>query len=418
MKTTLASILFLALAAVTAAQAQAKLEPIPDNIKAVEQPDSPVQLSIDGIYPTPSNYKLFGYTVRNTGVKEIRSIIILNDREGTVSHFFLGLPGTMAGQLGFGRGLAGGAAKTLSHPVTGYDQTSRGHKLSVDFVLFRDGTSWGPDKFGESERLLGALDGYERFIAEVRKLLAAKDDAELRALIMRDGPPPDLSNVAMETRTKRQLGATNGYFAARIAFRADLEGRGNLTGVPARIRDADRYLGHSDADDKSKQISIQYSFNAPIKFIGISRGGRDLNFDDRFAADGDWLSGTRLRLKNEYGKAIRSVSLGISFPEAINSGSPMVSNLRYGPHPVTQVENVRQPRVGPGQLFEIVIDEDRPGSLMRFLKSRQDINTISLAVLDISYIDFEDGTRWSGGQWQKQDPKDSKRWVPLTRESK
>lgn len=398
---------------VFSANAQTKFEPAPENIKAVNQPESPVQITIEGLYPSSSTLRFFGYTLRNNTDKEVRALNIRTLRDGAASSFSIGLPGTMGNQLGFESGLKGGSSKVFSLPVDGYDRKSGGWTLSVDFVLFRDGTRWGPDEADYGDWLTGVFDGQARFIYEVKKHVAVQDEQSLIEVIMRDGPPVGIP-INAKDRQKMQMGIGAGYNVARLAFRSDLLGRGDLSGVPARIRDVERFVkGAAAGDDGRRQFTVQYSFNAPVKFLDITRGEQKIAFDERFRAEGDWLTGHAIRMKNESGKTIKSVSLGISFPETLNSGSMMGSSLRYGPHPITQAENIKQPRIAPGQLFEIVINEDNPHELMRFLATRQEQYKISRALIEIHYIDFADGTRWNYGQWQKQDPEDPKRWLPV-----
>lgn len=423
MKPTLASILLITITAVLGAYAQ-QLEPLSENIRVAEQPDSPVQLKIEGATPSVSQFKSFRYSTRNAGTKAIRSIILLDKRPDFWTTRILGLPGTSSGAIGFETGL--GAGKSVKHlgSITRVDSKSGAVvtddfiDLSVDYVLFYDGTAWGPDTARESESLVGIIEGQRRLYADVKKLSIEKDEATLKEIINRQVPVlGDTENLS----AKRKEGIRRGYFAGILALRADLQGRGNLNGLHSWIRDIERELGLVPlVDDKRKQISMRYGYgiNNPVKFIGLSRGGRTFSFDERFAADGDWLTGTAIQIKNESGKTIRSVSLGIDFPETLRIGTRMGSNVRYGPNPVTQAETPKQPRVLPEQTFDIVINEQFPGEIMRFLAREQDFSTISRAIIDLSYIDFEDGTRWSGGQWQKQDPNDLKRWVPFTLESK
>lgn len=394
--------------------AQTKFQPVPESIKALNQPDSPVQIAIDRMLPSMGAIEVFGYTVRNTSEKEVRAINLRTGRDGPTKSFPLGLPRTQVDQLGFESGLKSGASKTFSYPIKGFPGESEEITLSVDFLLFRDGSTWGPDLAEQGDWLIGVFEGQAQFLADVKKLYAVKDEQGLKDMIMRDGPPPSLAAIRAEDRTKRQIGNARGYFATRMTFRSDVHGRGDLTGVPARIRDVEREIaGASAVDDKRKQFTMRYSFQSPLKFIGLSRSGKSFLFDERILADGDWLTGTAIKIKNDSGKTIKSVSLGLFFPETMNTGPGMVSSLRYGPHPITFVENVKQPRIAPSQSFEIVINEDQPGGLMRFLSKGNDFNLISRVVVEINYIDFDDGTRWNEGQLSKQDPDNPRRWIPI-----
>lgn len=395
-----------------AASAQTKVEPVPENVKVVEQPDSPVQVSLGKMDPLPGDFNTLGFIIRNSTTKSIRSIVMLNNRGGVIVPIYLGLPGMRADLPEIHSSLEGGVSRPQSYPIVGLDRKSTESTLSVDFVLFWDGTTWGPNSAGEADFLLGIFEGQKLFLSEVKKLVAKKDDDGLRALILRDGPPPELTGI--EDRSKRQTALVRGYSAARVGLRSDLLGRGDLTGIPARLRDMELNLGLVPLpDDKRKQVTVRFGFEvSPISLTGFSIEGRNLSFDERFSAEGDWLAGLRVKVRNDSGRTIKSVSLGISFPETSRTGSEMGSNLHYGPNPITQAEAENQPRVAPGQSFEIGIGK-YPGSLKKFLETRQSFDTISRMLLDISYIDFEDGTRWSGGQYTKPDPENPKRRIPI-----
>ena len=392
--------------------AQSKLEPVPENIRAAIQPDSPVELTIDGLYPAIGNFRQFAYTVRNRGTKEIRNINLINKRETVERPFTLGLPATLVNQLGYEAGLKPGVSRTFSHPVNDYEVKSTASLLSVDFVVFNDGAIWGADSIGQSEWLLGLYDGLARFVSSANELVAAKKDDDLKALIMRDGPEPGSPDPAKWT--KRDQGMASAYSVARLALRSDILGRGDLSGVPARILDLKRQieLGPSMTDGR-KQVTIQYGFGSPLKFQGLVSSGQDVAFDQRFTAAGDWLTGLKLKLRNDAGKPLKAVSFTVFFPEMVNGGRPLADGLRYGSHPVTFAEKSGQPRVPPGQSFEIVINQDNPGEMMRAISKGYDFNKISRILVDISYVEYEDGTRWNGGQWTRQDPENPRRWIPI-----
>jgi hypothetical protein len=388
-----------------------KLEPMPDTIKSLVQPESPVELTLDGVYPSPGSFRLFQYTIRNRAAKEIRNIIILSKRDGVETPFTLGLPATLVNQFAFEAGLKPGMSKTISHPLNGYEnKPATASEFSVDFVIFKDGTTWGPNAANEAERIFGLYEGIERLIAEVKSLQTAKRDDELKALILRDGPPAGIPDVSQASR--RDQSVSRGHWAARLMLRSDLLGRGDLNGVSARVADLRRQLdlGQPERDGK-KQVTIQYKFNSPLKFVTLARNGNDVAFDERFAAAGDWLTGLKLKLRNDSDRPIKAVSLMIYFPETINSGPGMSSSLLYRPHPITGAEKTGQGRVAPGQLFEIVVDSQNPGELMRFLSTRQESSSISRVIIELSHIDYEDGLRWGGGQWQKRDPENPQRWI-------
>lgn len=384
--------------------AQNKREPVPADFKVIEHPQSPLTLSLDSLHTLSPDFRLLSMIVRNVGEKEITAAILRIDADGKISHKFLGLPGTPVDQLGYQSGLESRGTRSLSHALRGNDGKSR-VSISVDWLMFRDATTWGPDASGESARMLGAREGYRRFLNEVKELRARSDHEALRELIMRDGPTEELRKQLDQKQTPQIEGYRRGYSAARFAFRADVEGRGDLSGIDAKVRDSERELGIAPrGDERLKQMSVSYMFNSPIRFLGFTLAGKKHAFGEEFVGEGDWLTGAAIRLRNESGRTLSSVSLGVTFPETIRTGQTMVWGLRYGAHPITKVADPRQPAIEPGQEFEIVIDDDRPGSLVRFLSVRNDFRTITRAVIDLSYADDESGNRSSGGEWRPIPP--------------
>lgn len=395
--------------------AQAKLEPVPETIKAVEQRDSPIGVTIDGLNPNnTSDHQSFLYTIRNTTKKPVRAVVLVNADESPAKPMMLGLPGTMVSQLGYPRGLGTGASITLPYILERNDGIPNPVTLTVDFVLFWDWTTWGPDSLGAGERLIGIFEGQRKFVDEAKKLLASNDTDGLKTLISRDGPRPDHFNI--KDATKRQSGVETGYYVAKSTLNQDLLGRGDLSGVPARLRDIEIDMGSADPpDDPQKQVTVHYRYIPPVAFTGISLDGRDISLDERFSADGDWLTGLRLKVRNDSGKTIKAAGLGIVFPD--ENGQIIGSSVQYGNlspnYPLDRDGKEQEPRVGAGQTFEIAVGGKSPGYLKKILERRQSFELFSRVIIELNNVDFDDGTRWSQGQYLKPDPQNPKLWVPI-----
>ena len=398
--------------------AQQKLEPAPNNIKAVAQPDSPVQIKIDGVYAMGGSTKMFLYTVRNAGVKDIRSIILRGDKEGVIYPVYLGLPSSNIDQLAFEKPFAAGASKPFSCPVLAYDGRSRSSSwsMSVDLVLFNDGTTWGPDLQERRDYLLGYIDGQKQLLGELKGLVAGKDDAGLRSLITREPMLPEMSDLSK--LTKRQDGFKAGFFAARLKMQGDMQAREDLSGIPARIRDLERALGVAPPNnDGLMQVSLRSVFKEPIKVLGFGVGGKDYSIDERFAVSSDWANGFKLRLRNTAGKTIRHVSYDVEFPETINVGAPFLSEMYYGPHPSPRIRQEEYHKaeslVAPGETFDVTLNGSEGDSLKGFLARFYPTIDVKRISVGISTIYFDDSTKWSGGQFWKQRVGDPGRWLPM-----
>jgi hypothetical protein len=86
--------------------------------------------------------------------------------------------------------------------------------LSIDYVLFSDGTSWGKDTQKNSESIAGYFDGEKFAIEQIRGLLKEKNSDELFRLLrlakagkLDDSPPP----VDTQKSEKWQRGFLSAY---------------------------------------------------------------------------------------------------------------------------------------------------------------------------------------------------------------
>lgn len=406
---------------VTSAFAQRALDPVPASFTISQQLDSPVALAYVGIHPSPTEDKMISYSVANRGNRGIRSMILQLTSGGVSEPIFLGLP-LSPDVMGSAPFLPSGMSshflfihrrsRFLNKPQAP-EKLNDGLTLMADYVLFDDGSSWGPNSTGMAEHLLGIFEGQKRLVAETKKLLDAKDEAALRALIMTDGPPVDLRLV--DSESQRSAGIRRGYGVGILALRSDLLGRGDLSGIPARIRDLEREVGIKSAlNDNKKQISFSWGFGRPIAIIGFSVGGRSVAVDERFSADGDWLADLGIRMRNSSGKSLKALIGSMFFPETRGNGGMKVWSVRYGPVPGLNRPTVgdTDPLIPSNGSFEFKIFRERPGTMF-LLKDHPGLEGISRAVVSIDQILFDDGTRWNGGQWQRQDPENPKLWISI-----
>jgi hypothetical protein len=148
-----------------------------------KQEDSPLTLKITSITPSDPKSPTFSYEVTNTSSKVIKAYAIRND--ATV-----------------GSGTSSGVAKTYLHDASAflypgsrrlesssavtYAGEVKKVALSVDYVEFEDGTTWGGDSFKISENFAGQRAGYRAFIEKVREVYRAKGQAALLSALESD----------------------------------------------------------------------------------------------------------------------------------------------------------------------------------------------------------------------------------------
>ena len=85
--------------------------------------------------------------------------------------------------------------------------------LSIDYVEFEDGSSWGEDAQGQSEHLIGARAGAEVAVKELRSLINNRETAALTALLEKNLVDIDVSLPKTVQSEKWQRGFTNAYKA-------------------------------------------------------------------------------------------------------------------------------------------------------------------------------------------------------------
>ena len=161
-------------------------------VEVANQPGCPLKVTL---YPAGSNnLERYRFEVTNISGKDISAYVIVSrsyDEAGKPGPYNLWarrelLPGTSK------RLLPAGASHTgrYIHPV--YRVT--GEQLpklvvSVDWVLFADGTSWGPDTAGLSKKLLAAHKASEATLENLRYLLETQGPSAVIELIKQQPLP-------------------------------------------------------------------------------------------------------------------------------------------------------------------------------------------------------------------------------------
>jgi hypothetical protein len=380
---------------------QPKLLPPPDFVKVADQPGSPLTIALPERHEFDPYFNPVSYTIRNDSQKSIRSVVVT------------GFPKDPYHAVGLGS-LQPGATRSLSHGDLNARKPDEMFTLSVDFVLFTDGTRWGADKAGESEFVFGFIDGQRRFYDDAKKVIDADDEQALIDFLAKPGGIPEFG-IPPEKRSKRQDGFARGFSYWKNTLAFDIKNRGNLKGVPAKIADLERELEILvQQKHGTRRIGRAFQFNEPIKLTELRLGDRVIAFDENYIAVSDWLKGMTINARNDSEKTLVHLSLKLDFPETTKSGNGMVSWLRYGKHPtILQIGKDEERPADPGQNFQIRLDEKELLALKRFIESRQPLNDLTQVTISLENVYYSDGTMWSGGHIRKPDPNDPKRWIPI-----
>lgn len=173
------------------------LQPAPANIRLTEQPDSPVRITLEGVRVKDDGAVwMVQLRVENTSSKGLSAIATVGMSEGEVN-------GQMMFPTPFRPGRSFMVAATSPKGVVGE------REISIDAVIFDDGSIWGPDKHGSSEYLKGIKAGRIRLIQDVSDVLAANDDAALKEFFDRQPYLPEYTQI--EKKTKYEEGFVRGY---------------------------------------------------------------------------------------------------------------------------------------------------------------------------------------------------------------
>ena len=133
------------------------------------QPDSPLRLFIDRQLPRPGS----PVTVRNEGVATVAAFVLRVDVEpyGMNKMVILGPRG-----LGVGQSVVEGLATRV------LDEKAPKPVVSVDYVQFADGQTWGEDSLRKGKDASAYLQGRALAMSRLEKLLAGQDDSEVKKM--------------------------------------------------------------------------------------------------------------------------------------------------------------------------------------------------------------------------------------------
>lgn len=363
------------------------LHPAPAYLKIAEEPDSPVRLSIDGVRLEGGELRLIQLKAENLGSKGIFGIAtagMLNGENNALS--VLPTP------------LRPGYSTTLSifipRPVDGE------RNISLDSVLFEDGTAWGPDRRGNGEFFRGRRAGLLRFVTDVSEELSKNDATGFQSFVERRPYLPEYTKIQKKSRFEETLVRT--YGAELLSLQQDLN-EGGLLRVAGRITVLKEQLGLLPRS-RGKRIARASGINDVIKIERLDVGGRPVGLNDEFSAGDDWLRGAMFTLKNVSGKRIASLSLTFVFPETTATGNRMSYTVLYGRRPglLPDLTTATRPTIGPDETVEVGFTDDEFQKLDRFLNARQPLSQLSLAEISIGMVYFDDGTAWTSGRMMKR----------------
>ncbi|MCP9495750.1 MAG: hypothetical protein MSG64_14985 [Pyrinomonadaceae bacterium MAG19_C2-C3] len=173
-------------------------------VEVQTQANSPILITSISIVPSDPKAPTFGYEVVNVGSKAISAYVVRHDTyDGDVQSGGSGM--TFKSMWSF---------NSLLHPYARHDETFAGVTygtdiskivLSVDFVEFADGSTWGADTFQTSEKLAGRRAGGRAVIKKLRDIRKVSGLKTVSDTIESDTNPLPVVTITTAEMEKSQL---------------------------------------------------------------------------------------------------------------------------------------------------------------------------------------------------------------------
>lgn len=377
------------------------LMPAPPEIRVVEQPESPVRLSVLGVRRLDGAIRSITLKVENVSDKGLVAVATRGMAKDEID-----------AQTGWGTPLKPGHSAGLgamsSKPIEGE------RLIEIDAVIFDDGTVWGEDTTGNGEFYKGIRAGRLHLIQDVTEQLGRRDDAGLVTFIK----GPILAERARTAQmTRFEEGFRRGYADGIRGFRQDLELRkGDLMSIADRLDVLKSEMGMESRG--VKRIGKTPTINEVLRIDKVEVRGMKVPFNQSFGTGDDrWMRGVVVTLTNITNRRIVSFTFDTHFPETTATGNMMVSTTNYGRMPglPAEVKIAERPVIEPGDTVRITYIGETFEKLEAFLKLRHPLDQLSRAEIGVGMVYFDDGTAWSAGTMMRRDADYPGKWVPIER---
>jgi hypothetical protein len=171
-------------------------------VEFLQQLDSPISMTLLGVDTSPGKPIKINFTAQNFGQKKIEQYALLLNTEGNKNSGIISLTRAIdSGQI------IEGSVSELR------DNLRNSSKLiiSVDYVAFTDGTSWGKDSKHESELIKGADEGRKTALSKIKELLIDSDKNALPKLLQSENFEVDPSLIDKNRSENWRLSFSTSY---------------------------------------------------------------------------------------------------------------------------------------------------------------------------------------------------------------
>jgi hypothetical protein len=175
-----------------------------------------------------------------------------------------------------------------------------------------------------------------------------------------------------------------------------------------------------EAGLRGKERAVKKAFappNEPVEFASLKVKEKAAGLGEKFEAEGDWLRGVTLRIKNRGDRPIVWARLDVTFPETTATGPVMLHQIFLGSRPdLPQTPGVAPLRLMPKETLEVPLASEYDQIKALIELRHASVELIHEVDLRLGEVLFEDGTLWSGGQLFKRNPDAShpRKWLRLS----
>lgn len=171
----------------------------PVKVELTTQSDSPLRITVINVDNSETSSQTVNFTIQNISNKLIKGYVILGSGK-IVTHFF---PVKSFQPRAFNRDELSLERENI--------KTDEPFLLSIDYVEFDDGSSWGEDKQRQSDNIAGGRAGVKAATEQLKKIINQREITTLTAFFeiqLADVDVPLPESVQSE---KWQSGFRNGY---------------------------------------------------------------------------------------------------------------------------------------------------------------------------------------------------------------
>lgn len=177
--------------------------------------------------------------------------------------------------------------------------------------------------------------------------------------------------------------------------------------------------------NKQRVVWLKTYRDQPVEIVSVRINGVQIAPNQKFNADGDWLNGMTITVKNVFDKSVVFVSVLVgAYYE--KDGTRMKrdgqdaqggTDLFYG-RPPLGFDAPGLPYIRPllpGDTVDITMSEESRGeldSLIRESNASTDFSELSVRVHDV-YFEGDSDTKWSTWRMLRRDPSEPRRWIPV-----